>query len=71
MKPVESLTDLQRELLDLFVHEVPEKDLRAIKQMLAQYFAEQATEAMDRFVEDRDLTPDVLERWNHEHGQLA
>lgn len=65
------LTNLQLELLKLFGRDVPEEQLLEIRDLLARYFAERATEAMDRIVEERGLTPDDIERWAHEHHRAT
>lgn len=67
MNPKPPLTNLQRELVDLFALQVPEDDLREIKRMLARYFATKATDEMDRFCGEQGLTADDLEHWSHEH----
>ncbi len=41
------LTNLQLELLRVFAREMPEQDLLAIRQLLAQYFAEKAMDLAD------------------------
>ena len=66
-----ALTNLQRELLTLFALEMSEEDLHAIKRLLARYFAEKATEAMDRFVDASDLTAEDLKRWAYDHERAA
>ncbi|EON75868.1 hypothetical protein ADIS_3759 [Lunatimonas lonarensis] len=43
------LSNLQRELLGIFAKEVPEKDLIAIRGLLARYFAEKAMDLADDF----------------------
>lgn len=61
------LTNLQRELLELFALELPEEELLRIRSMLAGYFAGKATAEMDHFIEEQGLTPEDLQRWAHEH----
>jgi hypothetical protein len=65
------LTNVQRELLELFALEVPQEDLHAIKKMMARYFAEKASDEMDCFVAQHGLSPDDLKRWAHEHERAA
>ena len=65
------LTNVQRELLKLFALDVPEEELREIRQLLAQHFAEKATEEMDRFAAEEGLTAEDVERWAHEHERRA
>ena len=71
MQPAPPLTNLQRELLDLFATDVPEEDLLAIQRLLARYFAAKATAEMDAFVEREGLTSEDLKRWTGEHERAA
>ena len=71
METTPSLTNLQRELLDLFATDVPEEDLLAIRRLLARYFAAKVTSAMDMFVEEEGLTSEDLERWADGHERAA
>lgn len=71
MDTARPLTNLQREILELFSFEVPEEDLLQIRRLLARYFASRATTAMDRFVEESGLSAEDLEAWAHEHERAA
>jgi len=42
-----NLSNLQLELLKLYADDVPEEDLRQIKQLIASYFAQKAIEEAD------------------------
>jgi len=65
------LTNLQRELLELFALNVSERDLLEIKRLLARYFAERVTADMDRFVDEQHLTAEDLKHWAYEHERAA
>ena len=66
-----SLTNLQRELLELFALDLPEKELLEIRRMLARYFAGRATADLDQFLAENELTSDDLKRWAYEHERAA
>ena len=52
------LTPLQLEMLRLFAKDLPESYLIEIKQLLAKFFAEKASQEMDAFIEGQGLTVD-------------
>ena len=37
--------------------------------LLAKYFAEQATESMDKVWKEKQLTPDDMIKWSNEHNR--
>ncbi len=61
-----SLTNLQVELLKLFVVELPEEQLMEIRQILAHYFAQKATEEMDKLWEKNGWTNETVDIWLNE-----
>lgn len=67
IKQTGSLTNLQLEILQLFRYELDEKQLLEIRDLLARYFADRATEEMDRLWEERGWTEDTMEEWSEEH----
>ena len=71
MEQHRSLTNLQRELLELFALDLAEKDLLEIRRILARYFADRATADLDQFVAENKLTSDDLKRWAYEHERAA
>lgn len=62
-----SLTNLQLEILQLFRYELDEKQLLEVRDLLARYFANKATEEMDRLWEERGWTEETMEEWSKEH----
>lgn len=56
------LTNLQLELVKLFAKEVPEEDLKNIKQLIATYFAEKAMDKADKVWEEKGWTAEDAER---------
>ncbi|NJO18256.1 MAG: hypothetical protein HC877_21740 [Thioploca sp.] len=64
------LSNLQLELLKLFAHNVSEEQLLEIKLLLGQYFAQQATDAMEKVWKEKNLTPQDMVTWVHEHHRV-
>ena len=65
------LTNLQRELLDLFALDLPEEELREVKRLLARHFADKATAGFDAFADAHGLSPEDTDRWAFEHHRAA
>ena len=63
------LSNIQLELLKLYANNISEQTLFEIQQLLAEYFAQKATEAMDTEWEQRGLTPEVMIQWTNEHNR--
>ncbi len=57
---METMSNLQLELLRLYGNGVSEESLREIKTILAQYFADKATEAMDKIWDEKNLTEQTM-----------
>jgi hypothetical protein len=63
------LSNLQIELLKLYSNNISEKNLIEIKSLLAAYFAQKATEAMNKVWEEKSLTAQDMIDWTHEHNR--
>ncbi len=61
------LANLQFELLKIFAINLPEKQLLEIKDMLGRYFAQRATEEMDKLWEEKGWSAATMEEWANEH----
>ncbi len=61
------LTNLQLELLKLFSYQLDEQELADIKDMLARYFAEKATDAMGEFWDAHQLNDATIDDWLNAH----
>ena len=57
------LSNLQIELLQLYSQNVSEEDLVAIKRILAKYFADNASDEMDRLWEENGWTNETMDEW--------
>ena len=64
---VQKLTNLQRQLLNLFSMELSEEDLREIKQLLAMHFAQKSSKGMDRLWEQNNWNQETMNTWLSEH----
>lgn len=64
------LTNLQLELLKLYANQLPEEQLLEIKMLLGKYFAQKATEAMEKTWQEQHLTPDDMKQWANEHNRV-
>ncbi|MDO9213367.1 MAG: hypothetical protein Q8Q54_07830 [Methylococcales bacterium] len=63
----QKLTLLQLELLKLFSYPINNQQLADIKNMLADYFANQATQEMDKLWEANEWSDDTMDEWANEH----
>ncbi|CAN5632156.1 hypothetical protein BH24ACI2_BH24ACI2_02990 [soil metagenome] len=66
---METMSNLQLELLRLYGNGVSEETLREIKGILAKYFADKATVAMDKVWEEKGLTEQDMVDWTNEHNR--
>lgn len=64
------LTNLQLELLKLYANQLSEEQLLEIKMLLGKYFAQKATEAMEKTWQDQQLAPDDMKQWANEHNRV-
>lgn len=67
MSAAHKLTNLQLELLKLFKYELPDNQLQEIKSILAKYFADKATNEMDRLWNENNWNNDTMDEWKSEH----
>lgn len=64
-------SNVQTELLKLYANDINENQLFEIKLMLGKYFAQQATEAMDKAWEQKNLTTEDMINWINEHNRTT
>ncbi|WP_421947224.1 hypothetical protein [Phaeodactylibacter xiamenensis] len=57
------LSNLQIELLQLYSQDVSNEDLIAIKRMLAMYFADKASDEMDKLWTEKGWTNETMDNW--------
>ncbi len=63
------MSNLQLELLRLYGNGVSDESLREIKTILAKYFADKATDAMDEVWDEKGLTEQTMIDWTNEHNR--
>jgi hypothetical protein len=68
--PSAPLSNLQLELLKLYANNVSAEQLLEIKLLLGKYFAQQATDAMEEVWKEKNLTPQDMLNWVHEHHRF-
>lgn len=66
---METMSNLQLELLRLYGNGVSDENLREIKTILAKYFADKATDVMDQIWDEKDLTEQTMIDWTNEHNR--
>lgn len=71
MEAVGKLTNAQIELLKLFKYDLPEKQLVEMKNILARYFADTASDEMDRLWEENNWSNDTMKEWADGHERKA
>jgi hypothetical protein len=64
-----TLSNLQIELLRLYSNGISEENLREVKRLLASFFADKATRAMDEIREEKSLTEQDMIDWTNEHNR--
>ena len=57
------LTNLQIEILELYSTALTEEDLKALKTLLAKFYAERAIREADRIWDEKHLTNKDMEKW--------
>ena len=67
MVHTQKLTTLQLELVKLFSYKVAENQVLEIKQLLSTYFANKATEEMDKLWEENNWSEETMKEWSNEH----
>ena len=61
------LTNLQIALIKLLEYQVDDRQLLEIKDILAQYFAAEATKEMDNLQQEKGWTNDTMKEWTETH----
>ena len=57
------LNNIQVELLQLYSQGVSDEDLIAIKRLIANYFAQKASDEMDKLWEENNWTNETMDEW--------
>lgn len=67
METASKLSNIQIELLKLFQYDLPDKQLLEIKNILARYFAQCATDEMDKLWDENNWDDETMKSWANEH----
>jgi len=67
MGAAKRLTNLQLELLEVFKYELSEEQIKEIRSLLANYFAEKVTNDIDKLFEEKGWGEEKIEEWSKEH----
>lgn len=57
------LTNLQVELLKIYSLDVSDQDLKAIQRLIARYFADKASDEMDKLWQENGWTNETMNEW--------
>lgn len=66
---MQGLSNLQLELLKLYANDVSDETLLEVKSILAKYFAEKATDEIDKVWEESGLTEQDMIDWTNQHAR--
>ena len=69
LKEMETMSNLQLELLRLYGNGVSEKNLREIKSIFDNYFADKASNAINRVWDEKGLIEQTMIDWTNEHNR--
>ncbi len=58
---------MQIELIKLFEYQVEDSQLLEIKDMLARYFAAEATKEMDKLWQQNEWSNETMKEWSQTH----
>ena len=67
MEAVSELSNIQKELLKLYAHNVSDEQLRSIKQMLADFFAKEIDRQMAELWQKNSWGEEKIETWKTGH----
>jgi hypothetical protein len=63
------LSNMQKELLKLYSTDIPEDQLQEIKFLLSNFFAEKASDEMDRLCDENKWDDQTMNQWENEHNR--
>ncbi len=64
-----ALSNMQKELLKLYSTDIPDEQLNEIKLLLSNYFADKATQEMDKLWDENNWNNDTMNQWANEHNR--
>lgn len=66
MNEINTISNLQQELLKIYSSDISEEDLLYIKRYLAKYFAEKAVKEADEIAFQKGYTGETMNQWLNE-----
>ncbi len=66
-----SFSNLQKELLKLYAVNVADEDLLQIRLMIGNYFANKATNAVEDFLAEKNISTTEYNNWQNEHNRKS
>ena len=66
-----SFSNLQKELLKLYAVNVSDDDLIQIRSMIGNYFAAKATNSLDNFLTENNISTSDYNKWENEHNRKS
>jgi hypothetical protein len=66
-----SFSNLQKELLKLYAVNVADEDLLQIRLMIGNYFANKATNAVEDFLTEKNISTTEYNNWQNEHNRKS
>ena len=66
-----SFSNLQKELLKLYAVNVSDSDLLEIRSMIGNYFAAKATNSLDIFLTENNISTSDYNKWENEHNRKS
>lgn len=67
MDATKKLTNLQIELLELFKYELRDDQIKEIRMLLVNYFAEKITDDLEMLFKKNEWGEEKIEEWSKEH----
>lgn len=64
-----ALSNMQIELLKLYSTNIPDEQLREIKLLLSHYFADKASDGIDKLWDENNWNNDTMKQWTNEHNR--
>ena len=71
MNSARKLSNVQLEILKLFSIDLSEVQLKEIKELLSNYFADKITNQMDDLFAAKDWKEDQIDKWSNEHMRTS
>ncbi len=65
----QGLSNTQLELLKIFSYDLPEEELKDLKKVLINFFAQRIRKRTSQIWEERDYTSETMKKWLNEEEQ--